>query len=67
MINWILSQIHSCLCRSGVPLTQLTHKPVPLIWTEQSQKPFKMLKDALMKNPILVYPDTKKTIYFVYR
>ena len=41
-------------------LTQLTHKTVPFILTEQCQRVFELLKEALMTNPILVYPDPNK-------
>ena len=35
------------------------------MWTDQCQKTFEMLKEYLLKEPILVYPDTRKpyTLY----
>ena len=42
------------------PLTQLNHKTIPFIWTEQCQKAYKTLKEFLMKSLILVYPDQNK-------
>ena len=47
------------------PLTELTKLDVPFIWTEQCQKSFELLKEYLFKEPILVYPDTRKpyTLY----
>ena len=33
------------------PILQLTHKTVPLIWTDQCQKAFDNLKATLIKNP----------------
>ena len=47
------------------PLTELTKQDVPFQWTEQCQKSFELLKEYLLKEPILVYPDTSKpyTLY----
>ena len=42
------------------PLTQVTHKIAPLIWTYQCQKTFVELKGVLMESPILVYPNPNK-------
>ena len=39
------------------PLTHLTCTTIPFIWTDQCQKAFQTLKDAFIKNLILVYPD----------
>ena len=33
---------------------------MPFIWTDQCQKAFKLLKEALIKSAILVYPDPHK-------
>ena len=41
-------------------MTQLTCKIVPFIWMDQCQKAFQTMKDALMKSPVLVYPDPRK-------
>ena len=41
-------------------LTQLMCKTVPFIQANQCQKPFDFLKEALMKSPILAYPDPNK-------
>ena len=40
---------------------QLTCKTISFIWTDQCQKAFETLEEALMKNPILVYPDPNKS------
>ena len=47
------------------PLTELTKLDVPFVWTYQCQKSFELLKEYLLKEPILVYPDTSKpyTLY----
>ena len=47
------------------PLTELTKQDAPFQWTEQCQKSFELLKEYLLKEPILVYPDTSKpyTLY----
>ena len=47
------------------PLTELTKLDVPFVWTDQCQRAFELLKEYLLKEPILVYPDTSKpyTLY----
>ena len=47
------------------PLTELTKLDVPFVWTDKCQKSFELLKEYLLKEPILVYPDTGKpyTLY----
>ena len=42
------------------PLTQLTRKDIKFSWTSQTQKAFECLKEALLKEPILRYPDPQK-------
>ena len=39
------------------PLTQLTRKHQPFVWTEQCQQAFDTLKQTLISAPILAYPD----------
>ena len=39
------------------PLTNLTKKDIVFKWTEECQKTFELLKELLMKEPILVYPE----------
>ena len=39
------------------PLTNLTKKDIVFKWTDECQKTFELLKELLMKEPILVYPD----------
>ena len=47
------------------PLTELAKLDVPFVWTDRCQKSFELLKECLLKEPILVYPDTDKpyTLY----
>ena len=47
------------------PLSALTRKDVLFEWTRQCQASFKLLKEGLMKKPILKYPDPNKpyTLY----
>ena len=41
------------------PLTTLTKKDIEFQWTEKCQTSFELLKDTLMKEPILTYPNPK--------
>ena len=47
------------------PLTNLTEKDMPYEWTPECTKTFKMLKNLLIQEPILKYPDLTKpyTLY----
>ena len=47
------------------PLTNLTKKDVPCEWTPECTKTFEMLKNLLIQEPILKYPDPGKpyTLY----
>ena len=47
------------------PLTNLTKKDVPFEWTPECQMTFQLLKDLLMAEPILKYPDPNKP-YMLY-
>ena len=42
------------------PLTSLTKKDIVFDWTKKCQTSFELLKEALIKEPILVYPDPQK-------
>ena len=42
------------------PLTNLTKQDVPYEWTEKCQQTFEFLKEMLLKDPILKYPDPSK-------
>ena len=46
------------------PLTNLTKKDVPFEWTPDCQQTFQLLKDLLMAEPILKYPDPNKPYVF---
>jgi hypothetical protein len=39
------------------PLRELTHNDTPFVWTEVHTKAFLYLKEAMLKSPILAYPD----------
>ena len=39
------------------PLTNLTRKDVEFEWTSQCQQAFELMKEMLLKEPILKYPD----------
>ena len=47
-------------------MTNLTKQDFPFEWTIQCQASFEMLKDALITNPILKYPDPNKP-YTLYK
>ena len=47
------------------PLTNLTKQDIPFEWTPECQKTFQLLKDLLMAEPILKYPDPSKS-YILY-
>ena len=47
------------------PLSALTRKDVLFEWTQQCQAAFELLKEGLMKEPILKYPDPNK-LYTLY-
>ena len=47
------------------PLTNLTHKDKVFDWSGACQGAFEMLKEALLKEPILKYPDPNK-LYVLY-
>ena len=42
------------------PLTNLTKQDVKFYWTDKCQKTFQLLKDMLLKEPVLKYPDPSK-------
>jgi hypothetical protein len=43
--------------RLAKPLTTLTEKDVPFVWTQECQQAFDELKRILSTEPLLVYPD----------
>ena len=47
------------------PLTNLTRKDIPFEWTPECQLTFQLLKDLLLAEPILKYPDPNKP-YVLY-
>ena len=42
------------------PLTNLTKQDIKFEWSEKCQKTFQLLKDMLLKEPVLKYPDPSK-------
>ena len=42
------------------PLTDLTKQDIRFIWTQKCQQTFDMIKELLIKEPILKYPDPNK-------
>ena len=42
------------------PLTNLTKQDIKFEWTEKCQKTFQLLKEMLLKEPVLKYPDPSK-------
>ena len=48
------------------PLTNLTKKDVPYEWIPECTKTFEMLKNLLIQEPILKYPDPNN-VYIIYR
>ena len=42
------------------PLTNLTKQDVPYEWTTRCQEAFRFLKEMLLKEPVLKYPDPSK-------
>ena len=42
------------------PITSLTKKNIPFVWTAACQNALDMIKHAITNNPILIYPDSSK-------
>ena len=42
------------------PLTQLTHKNAPFVWTEACQRSFETLRERLTTAPVLALPDGRE-------
>ena len=38
----------------------LTRKEIPFLWSEDQQVAFEILRDSLITEPLLIYPDFKK-------
>ena len=51
--------------RISKPMTKLTEKGVPFMWTDDCEVSFRTLKDKLVNAPILVLPESGKrfTVY----
>ena len=47
------------------PLTNLTKQDTDFVWTKECQKHFELLKEFLLKEPVLKYPDPNKP-YIMY-
>jgi len=46
--------------KKAKPLTRLTEKSVEFVWGKAEEEAWQLLKDELVKAPILAYPDPKK-------
>nr|KYP72063.1 Transposon Ty3-G Gag-Pol polyprotein [Cajanus cajan] len=44
-----------------MPLTQLTRKDQPFVWTDACERSFQELKERLSTSPVLVLPDTSES------
>ncbi|XP_025678445.1 uncharacterized mitochondrial protein AtMg00860-like [Arachis hypogaea] len=44
----------------ALPLTYLTRKEVPFVWTAECDRSFNILKEKLTTAPVLVLPDPQK-------
>ena len=42
------------------PLTMLTRKEISFIWGDEHQMAFQILQEALISEPLLIYPDFSK-------
>ena len=49
----------------AAPLTQLTRKTVPFVWSEECETSFQELKDKLVTAPMLTMPDGTRN-YVIY-
>ena len=47
------------------PLTELTKKDIPFVWTQKCQESFDKLKRILVENPILAHPDFNKEFILI--
>ena len=47
------------------PLTELTKKDSDFVWTQECQHTFELMKEKLLEEPILKYPDPEKG-YILY-
>ena len=45
----------------AAPLTQLTQKNIPFIWGPKQQEAFDSLREPLIREPLVSYPDPEKT------
>ncbi|KJE93004.1 hypothetical protein CAOG_08740 [Capsaspora owczarzaki ATCC 30864] len=42
------------------PMTMLTRKNVPFVWSAECEKSFRAIQQALVQAPVLAYPDTSR-------
>jgi hypothetical protein len=47
------------------PMNQLIKKNEPFVWTQEQEDSFNTLKQALISEPVLQYPDFDKTFYLM--
>ena len=63
-VNFFRRHIDNC-ARLTEPLTKLTRKDVPFVWTDDCEIAFETLKAKVTSAPILALPDMDKTFFLL--
>ena len=53
---WSFNEIYKEFCSGAQPLTILNKKDTEWLWGKEQEEAFQLLKDCLIKPPILRYP-----------